>query len=283
MKVKGNTRGRKQRVPRGRGRGKRTDFQSTDLVVTVSNEDNSSSRLKPPVTASQPRKIVLNRKTESTDLEKVTVKSLDEIKREKEQRQLGGSAHETTSHDSVQAGGSAKDSGEDRNLFDTFSKPAKVDPSCRGEPVAATRSGSGSEVSSTSGVTSRPELKKLSIPLKALSALAPHHKILPGKQPINAAIPRWVSKQLLKTVIQSGCGSGFCYKLQNQIASLQWKIIIIVGVFAEKLFKYFYGMFTYKFYSQGHEEGNDQEFGTFVRLFCHSNLMFCSNKDKINI
>lgn len=63
MKVKGNTRGRKQRVPRGRGRGKRTDFQSTDLVVTVSNEDNSSSRLKPPVTASQPRKIVLNRKT----------------------------------------------------------------------------------------------------------------------------------------------------------------------------------------------------------------------------
>lgn len=45
------------------------------------------------------------------------MKSLDEIKREKEQRQLGGSAHETTSHDSVQAGGSAKDSGEDRNLF----------------------------------------------------------------------------------------------------------------------------------------------------------------------
>lgn len=63
MKVEGNTRGRKQRVPRGRGRGKRTNFQSTDLVVTVSNEDSSSSRLKPPVTTSQPRKIVLNRKT----------------------------------------------------------------------------------------------------------------------------------------------------------------------------------------------------------------------------
>lgn len=63
MKVEGNTRGRKQRVPRGRGRGKRTNIQSTDLVVTVSNEDSSSSRLKPPVTTSQPRKIVLNRKT----------------------------------------------------------------------------------------------------------------------------------------------------------------------------------------------------------------------------
>lgn len=62
MKVEGNARGRKQRVPRGRGRGKRANFQSTDLVVTVSNEDSSSSRLKPPVTTSQPRKIVLNRK-----------------------------------------------------------------------------------------------------------------------------------------------------------------------------------------------------------------------------
>ena len=54
----------------------------------------------------------------------MTVKSLDEIKREKEQRLLGGSAHdhETTtghvsSHDSLQAGGSAEDSGKDRNLF----------------------------------------------------------------------------------------------------------------------------------------------------------------------
>lgn len=64
MRVEGNTRGGKQRAPRGRGRGKRTNFQNTDLVVTVSNEDSSSSRLKPPVTASQSRKIVrLNRKT----------------------------------------------------------------------------------------------------------------------------------------------------------------------------------------------------------------------------
>lgn len=45
------------------------------------------------------------------------MKSLDEIKREKEQRQLGGSAHETTRHDSLQAGGSAEGSGEDRNAF----------------------------------------------------------------------------------------------------------------------------------------------------------------------
>ena len=44
------------------------------------------------------------------------MKSLDEIKREKEQRQLGGSAHET-SHASPQTGGSAEDSGEGRNLF----------------------------------------------------------------------------------------------------------------------------------------------------------------------
>ena len=54
---------------------------------------------------------------ESTNLEKVTVKSLDEIKREKEQRQLGGSAHQVTRHDSLHAGGSAEDSGEDGNLF----------------------------------------------------------------------------------------------------------------------------------------------------------------------
>ena len=54
---------------------------------------------------------------ESTNLEKVTVKSLDEIKREKEQRQLGVSAHQATRHDWLHAGGSAEDSGEDRNLF----------------------------------------------------------------------------------------------------------------------------------------------------------------------
>lgn len=66
VKVVGNTRGGKQRAPRGRGRGKRTNLQNTDLVVTVPNEDSgsSNSRLKPPVTTSQPRKVVrLNRKT----------------------------------------------------------------------------------------------------------------------------------------------------------------------------------------------------------------------------
>lgn len=188
MKVEGNARGRKQRVPRGRGRGKRANFQSTDLVVTVSNEDSSSSRLKPPVTTSQPRKIVLNRKNESTNLEKVTVKSLDEIKREKEQRQLGGSAHETTRHDSLQAGGSAEGSGEDRNAFGTSSKPVKVEPSGPGESVVTTQSGSA--VSNSSGVKSRPPLKKLTIPLKALPSRVPHHKVLPGKQPISTAITR---------------------------------------------------------------------------------------------
>lgn len=64
MKVEGNARGGKEKASRGRGRGKRTDYQSTDLVVTVPNEESSSSRLKLPVTVSQPRKIVrLNRKT----------------------------------------------------------------------------------------------------------------------------------------------------------------------------------------------------------------------------
>ena len=45
------------------------------------------------------------------------MKSLDEIKREKEQRQLGRSAHEASSRDSLQAGGSAEEGEEDRNLF----------------------------------------------------------------------------------------------------------------------------------------------------------------------
>ena len=68
-----------------------------------------------------------------------------------------------------------------------------VESSCPGEPVASTQS----VVSNPSEVKSRPQLKKLTIPLKSLPALAPHHKILPGKQPISAAIPRWVNKQLL--------------------------------------------------------------------------------------
>lgn len=55
------------------------------------------------------------------------MKSLDEIKREKELRQLGASTttsssssahvHAITSHDSLQAGGPAEDTGKDRNLL----------------------------------------------------------------------------------------------------------------------------------------------------------------------
>lgn len=54
------------------------------------------------------------------------MKSLDEIKREKELRQLGASTttssssahvHAVTSHDSLQAGGPAEDTGKDRNLL----------------------------------------------------------------------------------------------------------------------------------------------------------------------
>lgn len=64
MKVEGNARGGKKKGARAVGRRKATDLQNTDLVVTVPNEDSSSSRLKPPVSSSQPRKIVrLNRKT----------------------------------------------------------------------------------------------------------------------------------------------------------------------------------------------------------------------------
>lgn len=67
---------------------------------------------------------------ESTDLEKVTVKSLDEIKREKEQRlriqrDLELASATTTaharSHDSMQASGSADDTGKDTNLFGKIS------------------------------------------------------------------------------------------------------------------------------------------------------------------
>ena len=47
----------------------------------------------------------------------MTVKSLDEIKREKEQRQHVGSARETTIHDSLQADGPAEDNVEDRKLL----------------------------------------------------------------------------------------------------------------------------------------------------------------------
>ena len=100
-------------------------------------------------------------------------------------------------------------------LEDTSSKPVKDEPSCPGESVATTQSGSGSAHSS--GLKSRPPLKKLTIPLKALSSLAPQHRVLAEKRPISAATPRWVKKQLLNIVIQSGCGSFFCHKLKNQI------------------------------------------------------------------
>ncbi|XP_068746754.1 uncharacterized protein [Montipora capricornis] len=64
-----------------------------DIVVTVPNQESAESRLKPPVVSSHPRKIILNQnKTEFKELNKVTVKSLDEIKREKEQRQKQSTA-----------------------------------------------------------------------------------------------------------------------------------------------------------------------------------------------
>ena len=97
---------------------------------------------------------------------------------------------------------------------DNFSKPAKAEPNGPVEAVTTTQSGSGSAVSNSSGVNSRPVLKKLTIPLKALPAQAPHHKILPGKQPVSAATStRWVNKGVLKIAIQRGCGSWFCHKL----------------------------------------------------------------------
>ena len=115
--MKGQERGGKKGAPRGQGRGQRKPFPKTDLLVTVPNEESGASRLKPVPSDLAPRKIVRlsQNKTgtlktdnllflyknngqfasftslcffilESTDLQKVTIKSLDEIKREKEQR-----------------------------------------------------------------------------------------------------------------------------------------------------------------------------------------------------
>ncbi|XP_078357548.1 uncharacterized protein LOC144642464 isoform X2 [Oculina patagonica] len=171
-------------------RMKKANARGGKLVVTVPNEESSSSRLKPPVTVSQPRKIVrLNRKTESTNLEKVTVKSLDEIKREKEQRlqRESASAH-ARSHDSVQAGGSAEDTGKDLHISDHLSKAVKVKPARPHEPVAATQSESQSATSNSSAAKPKLMMKKLTIPLKALPAHTPSHcKVLPGKQPVSVA------------------------------------------------------------------------------------------------
>ena len=80
--------------------------------------------------------LVLIFNLESTDLEKVTVKSLDEIKREKEQRLLQREssstttaqvAHATRSHDAVhvEAGGPAEVPGKDKNSF------GKISIACR--------------------------------------------------------------------------------------------------------------------------------------------------------
>ena len=58
MKVQQNSRGGKKGAPRGRGREQRKTFEKTDLVVTVTNEESGASRIKPPVNATQSRKIV---------------------------------------------------------------------------------------------------------------------------------------------------------------------------------------------------------------------------------
>lgn len=63
MKVEESARDGKKKSFRTVGTRKESNLQSTDLVVTVPNENSNSSRLKPPVTASEPRKIVINRKT----------------------------------------------------------------------------------------------------------------------------------------------------------------------------------------------------------------------------
>lgn len=110
---------------------------------------------------------------------------------------------------------------------DTSRKAVKVEPSCPGEPVATTQSESGSAVSNTSDVKSKPLLKKLTIPLKAIPTLAPHRKKLPGKQPISSAISRYVNKQHLKIV-------SFCYKLQTE-SFLQWKIVLLWTCYVECL------------------------------------------------
>lgn len=58
MKAEQSLRGGKKGAPRSRGRGQRKTFQKTDLMVTLPNEESKESRLKPPVSSTQQRKIV---------------------------------------------------------------------------------------------------------------------------------------------------------------------------------------------------------------------------------
>ena len=58
MKVEQSLRGGKKGAPRSRRRGQRKTFQKTDLMVTLPNEESKESRLKPPVSSTQQRKIV---------------------------------------------------------------------------------------------------------------------------------------------------------------------------------------------------------------------------------
>ena len=160
----------------------------------------------------------------------------------------------------------------------------KVEPSGPDESVVSTQSGSA--VSNSSGVKSRPPLKKLTIPLKALPSRAPHHKVLPGKQPISTAITdkgyhSKVGQQTTSEYCNSKCGSCFVTSLSDSIPAVDNHLVRVL--LKSCLHNLVYAMCTYKFYSQGNDEGINHEYGTSVSLFCYCNLSFYSDNDKIDL
>ncbi|XP_022802629.1 uncharacterized protein LOC111340108 isoform X3 [Stylophora pistillata] len=199
MKVEGNARRGKKKGLRSLGTRKEGSLQSTDLVVTVPNEDSNSSRFKPPVTARQTRKIVINRKTESTELDNVTVKSLDEIMREKQERMKRTSTDTATNashdldHDAVNDEVSASSSPNAIDSADNVLNGAEIVASSTHESAVSTLS-TKTKSSALSGhplcaVKPRPPLKKLTVPIKALpGSLSPmENKTLSAKHPYSVA------------------------------------------------------------------------------------------------
>ncbi|XP_029209578.2 uncharacterized protein LOC114973339 isoform X2 [Acropora millepora] len=168
------------RVDRGSRGAKKGSIQSRDgLVVTVPNPETAECRLKPPVVSSHPRKIVLNQN--KTDLDKVTVKSLDEIKREKEER-------ERLKQSSVVSSLSAANSVATCNIPNggsTCRTIASNRPDVYHSPVVATHAGNSS-AASVSGVKAKLPLKKLTVCLKPLS----NFKLLNGKSRLLASPSR---------------------------------------------------------------------------------------------
>ena len=76
-------------------------------------------------------------------------------------------------------------------------------------------------------------------------------------------------------------GHSFATSLSDSISAVENHVVRVLS--KSCLHNLLYGTCTCKFYPQGNDEGINHEFGTSVSLFCHSNLGFCSDNDKINI